>query len=55
LGPGGWAPKRAGNGAQTNPGPAGILAKGKAGATAKWCACSLNTHGEPLAQRTGQA
>jgi hypothetical protein len=24
-----WAPKRAGNGAQTNPGPEGILAKGR--------------------------
>jgi hypothetical protein len=42
LGPGLWAPKRAGNGAQTNPGPEGILAKGKAGAPIRtpasaWC------------------
>jgi hypothetical protein len=32
MGPGLWAPKRAGEDAQRNPGPEGILAKGKAGA-----------------------
>jgi hypothetical protein len=32
MGPGLWAPERAGEEAQSGPGPEGILAKGKAGA-----------------------
>jgi hypothetical protein len=41
MGPGLWAPKRAGEEAHKGPGPEGILAKGRAGALVKWCACSL--------------
>jgi hypothetical protein len=53
LGPGLWAPKRASEDAQSPPGPEGILANVRARAPLKWWACSLNTHREPLAQRTG--
>jgi hypothetical protein len=54
LGPGLWAPKRAGNGAQTDPGPEGILAKVRTGAPVNRCACSLNTH-TALSRRSGPA